>query len=46
MKKKSVRDLTDAEIRGKRALVRVDFNVPLDDDCVITDAHSRGAADD
>lgn len=37
MKKKSVRDLTDAEIRGKRALVRVDFNVPLDDDCVITD---------
>jgi hypothetical protein len=26
MKKKSVRDLTDAEIRGKRALVRVDFN--------------------
>lgn len=37
MKRKSVRDLTDAEIRGKRALVRVDFNVPLDGDCVITD---------
>ena len=31
MPKKSVRDLTDADLRGKRALVRVDFNVPLDD---------------
>jgi len=37
MKKKSVRDLTDAQVRGKRALVRVDFNVPLDEDCNITD---------
>lgn len=37
MKKKSVRDLSDAQVRGKRALVRVDFNVPLDDDCAITD---------
>src|SRR4026208_2490127 len=37
MKKKSVRDLTDAQVRGKRALVRVDFNVPLDDDRNITD---------
>jgi phosphoglycerate kinase len=28
----SVRDLTDAQLRGKRALVRVDFNVPEGDD--------------
>ena len=37
MRKKTVRDLSDAQIRGKRALVRVDFNVPLDDDGQITD---------
>lgn len=38
MSKKSVRDLTDADLRGKRALVRVDFNVPLDDGGNVTDA--------
>jgi phosphoglycerate kinase len=37
MPKKTVRDLSDAQIKGKRALVRVDFNVPLDDDGHITD---------
>lgn len=37
MKKKSVRDLSDAQVRGKRALVRVDFNVPLDGDGNVTD---------
>jgi phosphoglycerate kinase len=37
MKKKSVRDLTDAQLRGKRALLRVDFNVPLDENSEITD---------
>jgi phosphoglycerate kinase len=37
MKKKTVRDLSDAQVRGKRALVRVDFNVPLDDESNITD---------
>jgi phosphoglycerate kinase len=37
MRKKSVRDLSDAQVRGRRALVRVDFNVPLDDDGQITD---------
>ena len=37
MKKKTVRDLSDAQLKGKRALVRVDFNVPLDDSCRITD---------
>jgi len=37
MRKKTVRDLSDDQVRGKRALVRVDFNVPLDDDGQITD---------
>jgi len=37
MNKKTVRDLSDAELRGKRALVRVDFNVPLDDHLRVTD---------
>jgi phosphoglycerate kinase len=37
MNKKTVRDLTDAQLRGERALVRVDFNVPLDDRGRITD---------
>lgn len=35
--KKTVRDLTDEQLRGKRALVRTDFNVPLDGDRCITD---------
>ncbi|AHG90846.1 Phosphoglycerate kinase [Gemmatirosa kalamazoonensis] len=30
MATKTIRDLTDEQLRGKRALVRVDFNVPLD----------------
>jgi phosphoglycerate kinase len=37
MPKKTIRDLTDAEVRGKRALVRVDFNVPLDAEQRVTD---------
>lgn len=37
MQKKTVRDLRDAELRGKRALVRVDFNVPLDDGRTVAD---------
>ncbi|HUQ79762.1 MAG TPA: phosphoglycerate kinase [Gemmatimonadaceae bacterium] len=37
MSKRTIRDLTDAEVRGKRALVRVDFNVPLDDTGTVTD---------
>ena len=37
MNKKTVRDLSDAQLRGKRALVRVDFNVPLDERGQITD---------
>jgi len=37
MRKKTIMDLDDAQVRGKRALVRVDFNVPLDDQGRITD---------
>jgi phosphoglycerate kinase len=37
VRKKSVRDLPESVIRGKRALVRVDFNVPLDEKGRITD---------
>lgn len=37
MKKKSVADLSPDQIRGKRILVRADFNVPLDENCEITD---------
>jgi phosphoglycerate kinase len=37
VQKKTVRHLTDEQLRGKRALVRADFNVPLDENCEITD---------
>src|ERR671938_950628 len=37
MAKKTIRDLSDAEVRGKRALVRVDFNVPMDEQRRVTD---------
>jgi phosphoglycerate kinase len=37
MNKKTVRDLRDADLRGRRALVRVDFNVPLDERMRVTD---------
>ena len=37
MHKKTIHDLSNAELAGKRALVRADFNVPLDDNCEITD---------
>ena len=33
----TIRDLSAADLAGKRALVRVDFNVPLDDAGQITD---------
>jgi phosphoglycerate kinase len=37
MHKKTVRDLRADQLRGKRALVRVDFNVPLDEKREISD---------
>jgi phosphoglycerate kinase len=37
MNKKTIRDLRDSDLRGKRALVRVDFNVPLDDQQRVSD---------
>ena len=37
MNKKTIADLADSEIRGRRALVRVDFNVPLDENGRVAD---------
>ncbi len=37
MLKRTVADLAPAEVKGKRALVRVDFNVPLDEGGAVTD---------
>jgi len=37
VKKKTVRDLSDAQVKGKRVLLRVDFNVPLNENGEITD---------
>ena len=37
MHKQTVRDLPASKVRGKRVLVRVDFNVPLDDQRRVTD---------
>jgi len=37
MTTRTIRDLRDEELAGKRALVRVDFNVPVDDAGNVTD---------
>jgi phosphoglycerate kinase len=37
MNKKTIRDLRDDQLRGKRALVRVDFNVPIGKDGEVAD---------
>src|SRR3954469_17912532 len=44
MRKKTVRDLDDAQVRDKRALVRVHFSGPRDDDGQITgDTRTRAS---
>ena len=37
MTTRSINDLADADVKGKRALVRVDFNVPVDEAGVVSD---------
>jgi phosphoglycerate kinase len=37
MQKKTIEDLKDNQLEGQKVLVRVDFNVPLNEELEITD---------
>ncbi|HEY8379257.1 MAG TPA: phosphoglycerate kinase, partial [Nannocystis sp.] len=41
MDTKTLKDLPDAALHGKRVLVRVDYNVPLDDGRITDDTRIR-----
>ena len=43
MNKRTILDLTPAEVQGKRALVREDFNVPMDGATITDDSRMRAA---
>eukprot|EP00286_Rhodomonas_abbreviata_P002717 CAMPEP_0181342958 /NCGR_PEP_ID=MMETSP1101-20121128/31306_1 /TAXON_ID=46948 /ORGANISM="Rhodomonas abbreviata, Strain Caron Lab Isolate" /LENGTH=74 /DNA_ID=CAMNT_0023454507 /DNA_START=8 /DNA_END=228 /DNA_ORIENTATION=- len=42
-KKKSVGDLTDKELKGKKVLIRCDLNVPLDGKKITDDTRIRAS---